>query len=275
MSFAELASKRRIFGVDFSAAKDAGSKIWISEGVLEKGNLSLLECYPLYECVPGRLKDRDVCLPELKKLIARNERSVFGLDFPFSVPEQLMSEKDWFTFVRNFPQVHEKPEFFRNTMQERACGSELKRLTDHEVKAPFSVYNLRIFKQTYHGICDILNPIISNDKVSVLPMQEPLGDRSWIMEVCPASTLKKESLYISYKGNKEKHKKSREYIMDKMLCKGIKISEFLLERIVLNRGGDALDSFIAAYASCCALDKLDDIIGRLPPVYMREGYTFF
>ena len=36
---------RRIYGIDFSGAKDAGKKIWIASGTVEQDGLLIEECY--------------------------------------------------------------------------------------------------------------------------------------------------------------------------------------------------------------------------------------
>ncbi|WP_407354929.1 hypothetical protein [Methanolobus sp. WCC5] len=275
MTFAAIGRKRRIYGVDFSGAKDAGRKIWISEGIVDGDGLVLLDCYPVYELVPYKSKGRDVCLSALRDLIVSDPQSVFGMDFPFSLPDKVMSGEDWYTFVENFPHSYHTPEDFRKAMQATGGSNELKRLTDAEVKAPFSVYNLWVYKQTYYGICDIVNPLVASGHICALPMQVPREDKPWLMEICPASTLKSEGLYMTYKGRSEKEKRTREHILEEILNKGVSVPEHIQERIINNRDGDALDSFIAAYATFRSIATLDDIIGRLPDIYLREGYTFF
>ena len=275
MTFAATGRKRRIFGVDFSGAKDAGRKIWISEGVAEGDRLTLLNCYPISEITVNRSKERDVSLSALRDLILANRDSVFGMDFPFSLPELLMFGKDWYSFVSVFPDEYHSPDDFRKVMQEAGGKTELKRLTDVEVKAPFSIYNLWVYKQTYYGIRDVLHPLVMSGNVCALPMQEPVDRKPWLMEICPASTLKSEELYITYKGRTEKEKRTREFILDEMLRNDIVISDEIREKIVNNKDGDALDSFVAAYATFRSVLKLDDIIGKLPDIYLREGYTFF
>jgi hypothetical protein len=106
-------------------------------------------------------------------------------------------------------------------------------------------------------------------------MQTPESGKPWLMEICPASTLKSEDLYIGYKGRKEKEEKKREYILSKLIENGIVISDDVKEKIIKNKDGDALDSFVAAYATYRSILKMNDIIGKLPDIYLREGYTFY
>ena len=275
MNFAAAGTKRRIFGVDFSGAKNAGRKIWISEGVVEGDKLNLLNCYPISDISENNSKERNVCLSALRELIRNNSLSVFGMDFPFSIPEQLMSGRDWCSFISNFPDEYISADDFRRSMRSAGGKKELKRVTDTEVSAPFSIYNLWIYKQTYYGIRDVLRPLIMSKKICALPMQKPEYEKPWLMEICPASTLKNENLYLTYKGRTEKEKETREFILEEMHGNAITVPADIRDKIIKNKDGDALDSFIAAYATFRSVRKLDEIIGNLPGVYLREGYTFF
>lgn len=275
MDFAAAGNKRRIFGVDFSGAKDAGRKIWITEAAVQDGVLTLSACYPVCELVPDKNKGREVGLEALCRLILSNPCSVFGMDFPFSLPEKLLSAKEWTAFISDFLSEYRSVDDFRKRMRETGGKKELKRLTDIEVKAPFSIYNLRIYRQTYFGIRDVLRPLVISEKVCAVPMQKPDKDRPWLMEICPASTLKKEGLYIGYKGNTPQDEEKRSYITERFIEKGISVPEDIRLRIVKNKDGDALDSFIAAYAAYSSVLKLGSIIRDLPGIYLREGYTFF
>ncbi|WP_342306218.1 hypothetical protein [Methanolobus sp. ZRKC5] len=275
MIFAATGRKRRVYGVDFSGAKDAGRKIWISEGVAEDDVLTVLKCYPISDIVANNSKERHACLSALRDLIISNKHSVFGMDFPFSLPHKLMSGKDWYSFVSDFPHEYQSADEFKKAMRIAGGKTELKRLTDIEVKAPFSIYNLWVYKQTYYGIRDVVRPLVMSGEACALPMQKPKEDNPWIMETCPASTLKSEDLYISYKGRTEKERQTRKHILDEMLHKGITVPDEIREKIIDNKDGDALDSFIAAYATFRSVRNLDDIIGNLPDIYLREGYTFF
>ncbi|MEZ5334579.1 MAG: hypothetical protein R2741_04745 [Methanolobus sp.] len=275
MNFASIGKKRRIFGVDFSGAKDAGRKIWITEAFVEGDILSILDCYPVYEIVSQKSKQRDACLSTLRSLILSDSNSVFGMDFPFSLPDTLMSGKDWCSFVSDFPEDYDSADDFRKKMQQMGGKTELKRLTDVEVKAPFSIYNLWVYKQTFFGIRDVLRPLVTSGQACAIPMQKPEKEKSWLMEICPASTLKSENLYIGYKGRTEKEEKKRAHILDELVNNGIKVPVDIRNKIVKNKDGDALDSFVASYATYRSIKKIDDIIGKLPDIYLREGYTFF
>ncbi len=192
---------RRICGIDFSGAKDAGKRIWIASGTVERDSLLIEECYRAKD-LPGSGKDRDQCLAALRDFIGRESASALGLDFPFGLPQALVKhKKSWEDFVLSFPGDYFAPEEFRRLCREAAGGHELKRLTDQETQTPFSAYNLRLYRQTYYGIRDVLHPLVRDQLACVLPMQSALPGKPWILEICPASTLKRKGLYSSYKGS--------------------------------------------------------------------------
>lgn len=271
--------QRRIYGVDFSGSKTACKKIWVSEGTVDNGILDISACYPVSEIVPGRSKDRDSCLLAIRALINNSRGGIFGMDFPFSLPSQLLCHSgpypDWKSFIFHFPERYPSAEYFRDHMRLLAPGKELKRLTDVEVKAPFCVYNLRLYRQTYFGIRDVIHPLVADDSARILPMQEPASDKPWLIEICPASTLKKEGLYIPYKGKSSRESESRKYILEEMLDRGIRLSPDVRDSILKNTDGDALDSLIAAFATSKAAARLDVLRESLPQIYLTEGYTFF
>ncbi|WP_406656305.1 hypothetical protein V7O62_10645 [Methanolobus sp. ZRKC2] len=267
--------KHRIYGVDFSGSKTACNKIWISEAIIEKSTLHILRCYPIKDIVSGKKKDRDSCLLALRSLISSSPDGVFGMDFPFSLPKELLFTDDWESFVSGFAESYTSPEQFRNKMRELTHKKELKRLTDTEVKAPFCVYNLRLYRQTYFGIRDVLLPLFKERSACMIPMQEPVGGKPWLMEICPASTLKKEGLYISYKGKSGREKEARKHILEKMEKLGISVTTEVKNSMLNNEDGDALDSMLAAFAASKAIPRLKGITNSLPPIYFQEGYTFF
>jgi len=271
ISFGNL--RRFIYGVDFSGAKDAGKKIWIARGVIREEILSITECFQA-EDLPGSGRDREQSFRALREFISKQRDSIFGLDFPFGIPMALVKEESWEEFALSFGDIHKAPEEFKKECKSAAGGKELKRFTDVETKTPFSPYNLRLYRQTYFGIGDVLGPLVMNNMIRVLPMQRPLPDRAWVLEICPASTLKRENLSLSYKGGDKKHRVARTRILGGierrrfLRCK----EESLRSRILDNPGGDALDSVIAAFATFTALKNGFTSEENSP--YALEGWVY-
>jgi len=229
-----LDSRRVVHGVDFSGARDAGKKVWIARGIIEEDVLLITECFQAKDLLDSG-RDREQSFKALREFISKQKDSIFGLDFPFGIPKSLVKEESWKQFVSSFEDIYTTPEEFRRLCKSLSEGKELKRFTDIEAKTPFSPYNLRLYRQTYFGIRDVLGPLIKNNRVCALPMQKPLPDRAWVLEICPASTLKKENLSLPYKGRGET--KRNKTLCSRCLCgeaKGFLDLLFLYKQAILN-----------------------------------------
>ncbi len=268
-----LDSRRVVHGVDFSGARDAGKKVWIARGIIEEDVLLITECFQAKDLLDSG-RDREQSFKALREFISKQKDSIFGLDFPFGIPKSLVKEESWKQFVSSFEDIYTTPEEFRRLCKSLSEGKELKRFTDIEAKTPFSPYNLRLYRQTYFGIRDVLGPLIKNNRVCALPMQKPLPDRAWVLEICPASTLRRENLSLPYKGRGETKRTARVKILDgiqKTEVLNIKKSA-LRSKILEDRGGDALDSIIAAFATSRAL-KNGFAFDKSSP-YNLEGWVY-
>ncbi len=267
---------KAIYGIDFSGSQDAGNKIWIAKGINKDGGLLIAECFrgrELLNLGNGLLP----CLAALVKLIESSPNAAFGLDFPFGLPASLVEENSWEEFVSAFPESYESPEAFREACRQAGDRQELKRMADIESRAPFSPYNLRIFKQTYHGINEVLRPLVRDKSACVFPFHEPVADKPWILEVCPASTLRSLGLKgLPYKACSEVHKRNRLRILKEVQRAGsVQIDQSpLREKIIANKDGDALDSVIAAMAVFRVLEN-NPVPFPMDPVYQIEGYIYW
>jgi hypothetical protein len=237
-----------IHGVDFSGARDAGRSIWIAS-TRQRGDGLLIEgCRPASE-LPASGVQGGPALRALLDFIAQRRGEAFGIDFPFALPAPLMKGLSWEEFVLDFPGRFPSAEVFRDWCREEGGGSEPSRRTDRESKAPFSPCNLRLYRQTFHGIRDILYPLLNRDLARVLPMQKAHAERALLLEVCPACTLKREGLYQPYKGRGREAARKR---MVAALEDGyglVFVDPGLRRRVIAQKGGDALDSLVAALAA--------------------------
>lgn len=264
----------RVYGVDFSGAAKAGKKIWIATGAIEGDTLHIEACFRAAD-LPRSGEDRDRCLTALRDLITGEEASAFGLDFPFGMPQALVTEDTWEDFILSFADRYPEPEAFREACRTTATGSELKRVTDRESRTPFSPYNIRLYRQTYFGIRDVLGPLVRDRLVCVLPMQPAIPGRAWAMEICPASTLKRESLNGPYKGRSSGHQAARAHILGELERQApLSIPAPLRPAILSDREGDALDSILAAYAVFRALRDPGGLAVGSNDVYALEGHVF-
>ncbi len=235
-----------IFGIDFSGARDAGKKIWLAEGIIEEKHCQLIHCFPA-SSLPDSGKERQKAIPALVKYIKARRPVCVGLDFPFSLPVEIIPEISWRKFLLNFPQRYNSPDEFRIQCLRASGGGERKRITELLAKTPFSSYNLRIYRQTYYGIREVLLPLVKSNHARALPMQKPKSELTQLLEICPASTLKSLESYSPYKGQDEIHFENRKKILNRLTRTfPVQIPDkSTREQILQQKEGDALDAVIA------------------------------
>lgn len=265
--------RRWVCGVDFSGARDAGGRVWIARCSIREDALNLVDLFQA-KSLSGSGRERGLCHRALATFIGEQEDGIFGLDFPFSLPRDLVWGKSWEEFVLTFEKAYKSPEDFRELCRSAASGRELRRHTDIESRTPFSPYNLRLYRQTYFGIRDVLATLIKADAACILPMQQPLDGKAWILEICPASTLKRENLSMPYKGRADNRRAARIKILgaiEKRLRMRVAKS-VIRSKIVSDIGGDALDSVIAALATFRAFRNSFALDASCP--YDIEGWVY-
>lgn len=236
-----------MIGVDFSGARDAGNKIWIAEGSSHSDGVAISRCFPAHD-LPDSTTQKDKALAALVTYFADASDAIIGCDFPFSLPAPLIAEATWTGFVQNFARTYPTPDDFRAVCMSAAGGKELKRRCDVIARVPFSAYNLRLYRQTWEGIASVIAPLIADDRARVIPVQPSALEKPILVETCPASLLKAEDLYPSYKGATAAHRDARRKILSSLVRrKTLRPLASSLRRAVLDdKGGDALDAIIAA-----------------------------
>jgi len=107
-------------------------------------------------------------------------------------------------------------------------------------------------------------------------MQSALPGKSWVIEICPASTLKELGLYSPYKGAGREKNVARARILEQ-----IEETDTLLiqdsavrSTALMDEEGDALDSIIAALATFHALGNPHPSSLKGMDAYMLEGYVY-
>lgn len=236
----------RIVGLDFSGARDAGRRIWVTIAEAEADHLRVKTCQPAM-ALPGAAADRDKVLAALRAFLAEQNAAV-GIDAPFTLPACMMGTGSYRDFLRQFASRFSAAEDFRADCQARVGGKEIKRRCDRAAQTPFSPYNLRLYRQTFSVLRDVLAPLVLMHGARVVPISDVASARMVLLETCPASWLKRCALYAPYKGNSDDRYAQREAILA-----ALSGDERLMfdkaadcERILADAGGDALDSVIAA-----------------------------
>ncbi|HUL10323.1 MAG TPA: DUF429 domain-containing protein [Candidatus Acidoferrum sp.] len=244
---------KRVVGIDFSGAEKAGEAIWIAEAETGGDGVRIERCGPAAD-LAGSGPERARCLAALVIFIAAQRNAIIGCDFPFSLPVEFLDGASWRDFALGLEGRFSGAEDFLADCRRRSGGREIRRACDRESRVPFAAYNLRIYRQTYHGIRDVLAPLLRTDDAVVLPMEGSRPDRPWVIETCPASTLKQAGLYPSYKGRGDDARAARRHIVDGLVRRGIlaPLSRSLRRLAIENQGGDVLDSMVAAAATARA-----------------------
>lgn len=266
---------KTVIGVDFSGAMDAGNKTWIAQGVIEGDGVRIEACFPARD-LPESGVARDRALPALADYIAGSTDAIVGLDFPFGIPAALVRARSWERFILGFARRYSSADAFLEVCRAATGGEEPKRLTDVAARTPFSPINLRLYRQTYEGIAELLYPLVREQTAAILPMQKPARGKPLVIEACPASTLKAEDLYFSYKGRSAENRIARTAILSALVQRGHlhPIPPKIEVEALSSPTADALDSLVAAVA---AFRSLYDprLIDRPDGQEALEGRVFF
>jgi hypothetical protein len=292
-------SPRRVFGVDFSAAVDAGKHIWVCRAHPGSEGVRIESVDPLSE-LPGGAVERGAALRALAGKAAESPRSAWGFDFCFALPAAVLDGlapalRDY-TSQLDLVSAFGSADRMRDACVRASDSGELRRRTDAEASTPFSPYNLRIYKQTYHGMVDVLRPLRGRAEVAVLPFDrlpdavDSAGKRLpfnraagraaphiYLMEVCPASLLKALGRHTAgYKGAAPSAAEQRRAILARLVSEGLvrPAARALRQRIVEQPGGDALDSVLAAVGAWHGYRDHDHRALGADPVYAREGFVY-
>lgn len=261
----------RVYGVDFSGAKVAGRKIWIAGGIVDGDTLRFDVCQRA-ATLPGAGRQLERALPALRDFVVQQRPCIVGLDFPFGLPRDLVKHARWEECALAFGDDHSEADSFKSACWQAAGSKELRRETDVDAETPFSPYNLRIYRQTYHGIRDVLAPLVRSGMARVLPMQPPAPGAVWLLEICPASTLKQMRLYQTYKDANLAAVRD-EILMGLGQHMSLVVPESICAEVVDDKNGDALDSVIAAVATFRALqDGIDSASEGVPT--QVEGFVY-
>ena len=292
-------SPRRVFGVDFSAARDAGKHIWICRAHPGNDGIRVESVDPLSD-LPGGAVDRRAALAALVQKVAESPRSAWGFDFSFGLPKAILeklapaasSYDDQLGVVAGFGRAE--------TLREQCAGvspdAELRRRTDSEASTPFSPYNLRIYKQTFYGLTEVIRPLRSRPEVAVLPFDAlpqaavPAGERLpfnratsaatphvYILEVCPASVLARlEYPKRGYKGGGESAAEARVGLLRGLIDDGLvrPMPRPQRSRIVADAEGNALDALLAAVGAWRGMHDYDHAALGTDPDYGLEGFVY-
>lgn len=258
---------RRVVGVDFSGGSSAGRKIWLAEGTL-RGERVEVDSLRRACDLPGSAPGRDRAIASLREWIAAQPGgTVIGCDFPFSLAKDMLGHPTWDAFAAAF--AHDYPHAEALYEAGRAKSPPVRR-ADQEARTPFAPHNLRLYRQTYYGIRDLLAPLAAAGQARIIPFHDLAADLPVLIEVCPASRLKAHGRYQPYKGAELRAVRVR--LLNWLIDHDIVISSALSAAAAEDAEGDALDSLIAAVCAARALAQLTAPVDALSRI---EGRVYF
>lgn len=265
-----------VVGVDFSGAEQAGRKIWVTLAEPSAERLQVRELRRA-EALPGGAAARAPALAALVAWLQGLGACAVGLDFPFGLHRELVPERTLLECVAAFPARYLDPRAFRAAC--RCAGDEraLRRRCDNEARTPFAAHNLRLYRQTWHGIAEVLGPLCRAG-ARLLPQQAPLEraqpGRPWLLETCPASALKRQGWYRPYKGRTAAHRAVRAALLGRVLGEGVALPRALRAPLLADPEGDALDSLLCAWIAWRAVRDPALLLPPWRPEHGVEGYVY-
>ncbi|MCX7624237.1 MAG: DUF429 domain-containing protein [Thermomicrobium sp.] len=257
----------RCIGIDFSATRDAGTRLWIAIGVPDGDRLRIEDLQPASERF-GRTSLE--AIDALAEFLATSADSLVACDACFGLPAALVGES-WETWLLRYT--------YRDAEDLRAAGRapdgrKLRRLTDRVSGAPFAPTNLRIYRQTDRWLRTVLRPLVRTRRVTVAPFQSPEPPKPHLVEVCPAVSLRRWGLTSrGYKGRDERHARVRIGILAALGELGLACPPPLARTAVDQPTGDALDSLVAVLTAWFQL-RDDALHAALPDDAYREGWIY-
>jgi len=164
------------------------------------------------------------------------------------------------------------------TEQCRKAGGDHEhwRVTDREWGRRSGPHKRRLAYQTFHGIRDILGPLVIEGVGVAVPMQDPGKGKMLLLESAPAATLRRARIAPPFKGAAPLAWRARNGVLEafERLGRLVKVEEPLRERVLQDPEGDSLAAVIAAitaaYASAHRERWNDDPTGG----YAIEGRIF-
>ncbi|MFO0826672.1 MAG: hypothetical protein U0572_00860 [Phycisphaerales bacterium] len=228
-----------LHGVDFSGAESGGSaKIRIVERNLRT---------PKEPVVSRGRADRGTLVRMIRESVRDERDHVWRIDAPFALPIESLDEigvpHEWLAmaqWLRDFG----SPRGWRHDMRE-VSRREPRRFCDRAEHTPMAPMNLRVFKQTWTLICEVLLPL-AEDGVRIEPVANT-GEPSKVVvcEGCPSSVLQRHGWPTrGYKGKGEPPKGVRAEIAAKLKSLGVIVSDALAKEAVADEEGDLLDAIL-------------------------------
>jgi hypothetical protein len=277
-----------VYGVDFSGARLAGRTTWVARAELRgRGRARKLRLVELanLERLCGSA-DREQALAHLVRRIGASRDALWAIGAPFGLPVEVLDGSMTWAQLMRFVRRWQHGGYDLGLWaldRARALGGpqHIYRATDRAVKAPFDAYHYRIIYQTYHGMRDVLWPLLRVRETAILPFQyaKLRAARRVVVETCQSSTLKRLGLpHQNYKQPEGGALTAARRRTRRLILAGLEphIEIGTAHRRVIGRdgGGDALDAVIAAVGALAAWRTTDHAGVARDARFRREGFLY-
>lgn len=220
-------------GVDFSGGRRPGAKTWIA--TLEGDRITL-----------AHGPDHRALVARIAATAERGEAHTWLIDAPFGLPLETLREQgvelSW-TAAARWLRGFESPREWR-----RACRTqsrrEPRRTTDRAARTPMAPMNLRVFRQTWSLIVNVLLPL-SERGIRIEPVAGPPTSPVTVAEGCPASVLHRRGWPArGYKGAGDPPRDVRRRVEQLLRASGLPLTPRISAQAIDDEEGDALDALL-------------------------------
>ncbi|MBL9140840.1 MAG: hypothetical protein JNK53_03135 [Phycisphaerae bacterium] len=229
-----------VHGVDFSGADSGGAaKIRVIERDLGT---------PRAEVVARGQLDRKSLVRAIQASNGDGRAHLWRIDAPSGLPLSMATElaqpEDWKSIAQWMLECG-APRQWRSRVRQ-TTRREPRRTCDQAMSTPMAPMNLRVFKQTWTFVCEVLLPLAESG-VGIEPMLPVRGARVVVCEGCPASVLAcKGWAKRGYKGPGDPPVQARAEIVRHLRHDGMNIPPALADQAISDVEGDVVDALLLA-----------------------------
>lgn len=229
-----------LHGVDFSGAEAGGAaKIRAVTRDLASPSAPVASM--------GRMDRRGLVRAVLASA-ADGRDHLWRIDAPMGLPLAVLAEvgvaADWRASAEWMHSLG-SPRLWRSAMRD-TTRREPRRTCDAALSTPMSPLNLRVFKQTWTFMCEVLLPL-ADAGIAVAPSIEGRAGAPVVCEGCPASVLHAKGMpRRGYKGGGDPPRRVRAEIVQSLRKEGMSVPDSLADEAVRDEEGDLLDAMLLA-----------------------------
>lgn len=243
-----------LHGVDFSGGASHAGKVWVATRDAESVTLR-------------RGFDHRAIVDLIVASAEDGQRHLWRIDAPFGNALEALQlhelESSWLAMAR-WMASFDDARAWRTACRERS-RREPRRLADSVARTPMAPTNLRVFKQTWAVITQVLLPLADRG-IRIEPLVGDAAGPIVVAEGCPASAMHLRAWPVrGYKGAGDPPRHRRREIVSAIRDEGVPLSTDVARRAVDDTEGDGVDALLLV------LDPAPTVV---PEVALVEGWVY-